>query len=166
MSIDKRPIYSIIYINKCADGKKYHPKPTVQRTAGWCKAERALEGKSSRSSLLNGCGMCPCKQRRLQPLQCGTLLEVREWACVARQREWYRRELDDHKVFVSWFNRGQRPFLLKGSSPGTCKKWKKVRKTGETHHAVEWFSDFVEVLCEQAWTPFWLSRRRSAEPLR
>ena len=101
LSIDKSPIYSIIYINKCADGKKYHPKPTVQRTAGWCKAERALEGKSSRSSLLNGCGMCPCKQRRLQPLQCGTLLEVREWACVARQREWYRRELDDHKVFVS-----------------------------------------------------------------
>ena len=54
LSIDKSPIYSIIYINKCADGKKYHPKPTVQRTAGWCKAERALEGKSSRSSLLNG----------------------------------------------------------------------------------------------------------------
>ena len=43
----------------------------------------------------------PCKQRRLQPLQCGTLLEVREGACTARQREWYRRELDDHKVFVS-----------------------------------------------------------------
>ena len=43
----------------------------------------------------------PCKQRRLQPLQCGTLLEVREGACTARQREWYRRELDDSKVFVS-----------------------------------------------------------------
>lgn len=50
---------------------------------------------------------------------------------------------------LSLDNRGQRPFLLKRSSPGTCKKWKKVRKTGETHHAVEWFSDFVEVLCEQ-----------------
>ena len=54
LSIDKSPIYSIIYINKCADGKKYHTEPTVQRTAGWCKAERALAGKSSRSSLLNG----------------------------------------------------------------------------------------------------------------
>ena len=84
----------------------------------------------------------PCKQRRLQPLPCRALLEARERVCTARQREWYRRELDDHKVFVSWFNRGQRPFLLKRSSPGTCKKWKKVRKTGETHHAVERFSDF------------------------
>ena len=54
LSIDKSPIYSIIYINKCADGKKYQPKPTVQRTADRCEAESALEGKSSRSSLLNG----------------------------------------------------------------------------------------------------------------
>ena len=28
----------------------------------------------------------PCKQRRLQPLQCGTLLEVREWAQDASTR--------------------------------------------------------------------------------
>ena len=26
-------VYSIIYINKCADGKKYHTIPTVQRAA-------------------------------------------------------------------------------------------------------------------------------------
>ena len=109
----------------------------------------------------------PCKQRRLQPLPCRALLEARERVCTARQREWYRRELDDHKVFVSWFNRGQRPFLLKESSPGTCKKWKKVRKTGETHHAVEWFSDFCGgPLRAGRGHPFWLSRRRSAEPLR
>jgi len=43
----------------------------------------------------------PCKQRRLQPLPCRALLEARERVCTARQREWYRRELDDHKVFVS-----------------------------------------------------------------
>lgn len=60
----------------------------------------------------------PCKQRRLQPLPCRALLEARERVCTARQREWYRRELDDHKVFVSWFNRGQRLFLLKKKLPG------------------------------------------------
>ena len=38
LSIDKSPVYSIIYINKCADGKKYHTIPTVQRAAVWCKA--------------------------------------------------------------------------------------------------------------------------------
>ena len=54
----------------------------------------------------------PCKQRRLQPLQCRTLLEVREGACRARQREWYRRELEGYKVFVSWQNRGQGLFLF------------------------------------------------------
>ena len=54
-SIDNGPIYSIIYINKCADGKKYHTIPTVQRAAVWCKAVSASCGKSSRSSLPNGC---------------------------------------------------------------------------------------------------------------
>ena len=60
----------------------------------------------------------PCKQRRLQPLQCGTLLEVREGACRARQREWYRRELDDHKVFVSWNEQGTRAFYFSKAPPG------------------------------------------------
>lgn len=55
LSIDKSPIYSIIYINKCADGKKYHTIPTVQRAAVWCKAVSVSCGKSSRSSLPNGC---------------------------------------------------------------------------------------------------------------
>ena len=55
LSIDKSPVYSIIYINKCADGKKYHTIPTVQRAAVWCKAVSASYGKSSRSSLPNGC---------------------------------------------------------------------------------------------------------------
>ena len=55
LSIDISPVYSIIYINKCADGKKYHTIPTVQRAAVWCKAVSASCGKSSRSSLPNGC---------------------------------------------------------------------------------------------------------------
>ena len=55
LSIDKSPVYSIIYINKCADGKKYHTIPTVQRAAVWCKAVSVSCGKSSRSSLPNGC---------------------------------------------------------------------------------------------------------------
>ena len=72
-------------------------------------------------------GANPCKQRRLQPLPCRALLEACERVCTARQREWYRRELDDHKVFVSWFNRGQRLFLFTAGSPGTYKKVEKVR---------------------------------------
>ena len=52
LSIDKSPVYSIIYINKCADGKKYHTIPTVQRAAVWCKAVSVSWEKSSRSSLL------------------------------------------------------------------------------------------------------------------
>ena len=55
LSIDISPVYSIIYINKCVDGKKYHTIPTVQRAAVWCKAVSASCGKSSRSSLPNGC---------------------------------------------------------------------------------------------------------------
>ena len=59
LSIDKSPIYSIIYINKCADGKKYHTIPPVQRAAVWCKAVSVSWEKSSRSSLLNGSGKPP-----------------------------------------------------------------------------------------------------------
>jgi hypothetical protein len=52
LSIDNSPIYSIIYINKCVDGKKYHTIPPVQRAAVWCEAVSVSWEKSSRSSLL------------------------------------------------------------------------------------------------------------------
>ena len=55
LSIDISPVYSIIYIIKCVDGKKYHTIPPVQRAAVWCKAVSVSWEKSSRSSLLNGC---------------------------------------------------------------------------------------------------------------
>ena len=140
MSIDKRPIYSIIYINKCADGKKYHTIPTVQRAAVWCKAVSASCGKSSRSSLPNGCktlvSSAGCSRYRAglcwKPVR----------GCAQHANESGTAESLMITRSLSLDNRGQRPFLLKRSSPGTCKKWKKVRKTGETHHAVEWFSDF------------------------
>ena len=38
LSIDISPVYSIIYIIKCVDGKKYHTIPPVQRAAVWCEA--------------------------------------------------------------------------------------------------------------------------------
>ena len=52
LSIDISPVYSIIYIIKCVDGKKYHTIPPVQRAAVWCKAVSVSWEKSSRSSLL------------------------------------------------------------------------------------------------------------------
>ena len=110
LSIDKSPVYSIIYINKCADGKKYHTIPTVQRAAVWCKAVSVSCGKSSRSSLPTGAN--PCKQRRLQPLPCRALLEARERVCTARQREWYRRELDVTRSLSLEESRGQGLFLF------------------------------------------------------
>ena len=93
LSIDKSPIYSIIYINKCADGKKYHRNSTVQRAAVWCEAVSAPWREIVPEQPVEG-AQRPCKQRRLQQLQCRTLLEVRERVCTARQREGYRRELE------------------------------------------------------------------------
>ena len=127
LSIDKSPIYSIIYINKCADGKKYHRDPTVQRAAVWCKAVSAPWREIVPEQPAEGVHH-PCKQRRLQPLQCRTLLEVRERVCTARQREWYRRELEGCKVFVSWFDRGQGPFIFPAAPCGNEKSGKRFGK--------------------------------------
>ena len=54
----------------------------------------------------------PCKQRRLQPLPCRALLEARERVCTARQREWYRRELDVTRSLSLERSRGQGLFLF------------------------------------------------------
>ena len=163
MSIDKSPVYSIIYINKCADGKKYHTIPTVQRAAVWCEAvsapwreivpEQPVEGAqrpckqrrlqplqcrtllevrervcSESCRLVQGSQRFvrkiipeqpaqrvqnPCKQRRLQPLPCRALLEARERVCTARQREWYRRELDVTRSLSLEESRGQGLFLFR-----------------------------------------------------
>ena len=99
LSIDKSPVYSIIYINKCADGKKYHTIPTVQRAAVWCKAVSVSCGKSSRSSLPNGC------KTLVSSAGCSRYRAGLCWKPVRgrgkRQREWYRREL---YAFVSCEN--------------------------------------------------------------
>ena len=60
----------------------------------------------------------PCKQRRLQPLPCRALLEARERVCTARQREWYRRELDVTRSLSLEESRGQGLFLFRKLSPG------------------------------------------------
>ena len=110
MSIDKRPIYSIIYINKCADGKKYHTIPTVQRAAVWCKAVSASCGKSSRSSLPNGCktlvSSAGCSRYRAglcwKPVR----------GCAQHANESGTAESLMITRSLSLDNRGQRPFLF------------------------------------------------------
>ena len=138
MSIDKRPIYSIIYINKCADGKKYHTIPTVQRAAVWCKAVSASCGKSSRSSLPNGCktlvSSAGCSRYRAglcwKPVR----------GCAQHANESGTAESLMITRSLSLEKAGDKGFLFFKSSPGAMDK--RGIGTGETHHAVERFSDF------------------------
>ena len=125
LSIDKRPIYSIIYINKCADGKKYHTIPTVQRAAVWCKAVSVSCGKSSRSSLPNGCktlvSSAGCSRYRAglcwKPVR----------GCAQHANESGTAEsLMITRSLSLGMNRGQGPFLLPKAPAGTWKKCKKV----------------------------------------
>ena len=120
LSIDNSPIYSIIYINKCVDGKKYHTIPPVQRAAVWCEAVSVSWEKSSRSSLPNGCQtlVSSAGSRRYEAGLCWKPMR----GCTAHQREWYRRELDDHKVFVSWNEQGTRAFSF---TPAPCRAYMK-----------------------------------------
>ena len=147
MSIDISPVYSIIYINKCVDGKKYHTIPPVQRAAVWCKAVSVSWEKSSRSSLLNGC----TKSVPVSSAGCSRYSAGLCWKSVSgrrmRQREWYRRELDDHKVFVSWNEQGTRAFYFSKAPPG---QWINVELEQEKHTMqLNGSQIFVEVLCEQ-----------------
>lgn len=124
LSIDKSPIYSIIYINKCADGKKYHRNSTVQRAAVWCEAVSAPWREIVPEQPVEG-AQRPCKQRRLQPLQCRTLLEVRERVCTARQREWYRRELE-YQGLCLLILQGTETFCFQICPLRNVGKWKQV----------------------------------------
>ena len=138
LSIDKSPVYSIIYINKCADGKKYHTIPTVQRAAVWCKAVSASCGKSSRSSLPNGCktlvSSAGCSRYRAglcwKPVR----------GCAQHANESGTAESLMITRSLSLEKAGDKGFLFFKSSPGAMDK--RGIGTGETHHAVERFSDF------------------------
>ena len=138
LSIDKSPVYSIIYINKCADGKKYHTIPTVQRAAVWCKAVSVSCGKSSRSSLPNGC------KTLVSSAGCSRYSAGLCWKSV-RGRAGHVNESGTAESLMitrslSLEKAGDKGFLFFKSSPGAMDK--REIGTGETHHAVERFSDF------------------------
>ena len=138
LSIDKSPVYSIIYINKCADGKKYHTIPTVQRAAVWCKAVSASCGKSSRSSLPNGC------KTLVSSAGCSRYRAGLCWksvrGCAQHANESGTAESLMITRSLSLEKAGDKGFLFFKSSPGAMDK--RGIGTGETHHAVERFSDF------------------------
>ena len=76
----------------------------------------------------------PCKQRRLQPLPCRALLEARERVCTARQREWYRRELDVTRSLSLEESRGQGLFLFTAGCIKLHASHLKAAITTNLHH--------------------------------
>lgn len=116
LSIDKSPVYSIIYINKCADGKSTTRSPLFRELPSGARQSAFRAENHPGAACPTGAN--PCKQRRLQPLPCRALLEARERVCTARQREWYRRELDVTRSLSLEESRGQGLFLFRKLSPG------------------------------------------------
>ena len=146
LSIDISPVYSIIYINKCVDGKKYHTIPPVQRAAVWCKAVSVSWEKSSRSSLLNGCA----KSVPVSSAGCSRYSAGLCWKSVRGRAQHANESGTAESLMItrslSLESTGDKGFLFspkplqeRGKS---VKKWILGQETGVTHHAVERFSDF------------------------
>ena len=113
LSIDISPVYSIIYIIKCVDGKKYHTIPPVQRAAVWCKAVSVSWEKSSRSSLLNGC----TKSVPVSSAGCSRYSAGLCWKSVRGRAQHANESGTAESLMITrslslGMNRGQGPFLL------------------------------------------------------
>ena len=146
LSIDKSPVYSIIYINKCADGKKYHTIPTVQRAAVWCKAVSVSCGKSSRSSLPNGYN-APVSSAGCSRYRAGLCWKpVR--GCAQHANESGTAESLMLQGLCLLKEAGDKGFFFFKSSPpkGMDKKWNRNRSNTMQLNGSQ---IFVEVLCEQ-----------------
>ena len=110
-SIDNGPIYSIIDPTNAQMGKSNAGYPLFRELPDDARQQAARRGilpEQPAQRVQN-----PCKQRRLQPLPCRALLEARERVCTARQREWYRRELDVTRSLSLERSRGQGLFLFR-----------------------------------------------------